>query len=75
MSQEHPAPRAELVRYLNARDPYAIEVLIANLHTISDTAFTEVCELVSKIAATQDPKAAVDAARAEVDKRPARARV
>lgn len=67
---DHPAPRQKFLAWLEGRNPTQVEQLVEDLHAISDAAFAEVCELAGKLAATADPKGAVVAAQAEVEKRP-----
>jgi hypothetical protein len=68
---EHPAPRAKFHAWLSdGRDPSKVEQLIEDMHAVSGSAFDELCSFASKLAATEDPKGACNAARVEIEKRP-----
>lgn len=72
---EHPNARQHFHAFLSSgRDPVKLAQLMVDLDTVAAAdggpAFDELCTVASKIAATVDPKAALEAARIEVEKKP-----
>lgn len=65
-----PNPRKEFVDFLGKHDPTAVERLVINIATLSETEFAEVCALAEELAQAQDAKDAIAVARAEVAKKP-----
>lgn len=65
-------PRQKFVDWLAEHDPAQVEQLVLDLHAVSPQAFTEICAFAAKLRACADPKAACEAARVEVEKRPTR---
>lgn len=77
VDKDHPNPRQKFHDFMSSgRDPVKLAQLMEDLHTVaafdSGAAFDETCAVVSKIAATVDPKGALEAARVEVEKKPAK---
>lgn len=67
----NPNPRRAFVEFLDGLPPHEVEELVDYLKAVkAATAFTEVRVLCQRLAEAQDPKAAAEAARAEVEKRP-----
>lgn len=74
---EHPNARQHFHAFLSSgRDPVKLAQLMVNLHTVAEAdngpAFDELCAFADKLAATVDPKQACEAARVEVEKKPAK---
>lgn len=72
---EHPNARQHFHAFLSSgRDPVKLAQLMVDLHTIAEAdggpAFDELCAFADKLASTVDPKAACEAARIEVEKKP-----